>query len=151
MIRYGLRCEEGHGFDCWFRSSADYDAQAARGLLVCPVCGSRSVAKALMAPALGSGAREAPPRPAEAAGPSEVALLSEQDGRVREMLRELKKHVAATSEDVGDRFPALARQMHEGEIERRAIRGRATLDEAKALAEEGVPIQPLPAFPEDGN
>ncbi|MFC7052132.1 DUF1178 family protein [Hansschlegelia quercus] len=144
MIRYDLACDAGHSFDAWFRSSSDYDSQAGRGLLSCPVCGSESVAKALMAPAVATRERK------EVAAPtSEVALGS--DLRLREMLREIKRHVTATSEDVGERFPEVARQMHAEEVEQRAIRGRATADEAKALIEEGIAVQPLPIFPDDAN
>lgn len=147
MIRYDLTCASGHGFDAWFRSSADYDAQEAGGLLACPVCGSPRVAKALMAPAIATrGTKAEAP-----AAPSEVALAGGADERLRDMLREIKRHVTATSEDVGERFPEVARQMHAEEIEHRSIRGRATAEEAKALIEEGIAVQPLPHFPDDGN
>ena len=43
MIRYALACEHDHAFEGWFGSSADYDDQAGRGLLECPVCGSKAV------------------------------------------------------------------------------------------------------------
>ena len=147
MIRYDLACDAGHSFDAWFRSSSDYDSQAESGLLSCPICGSGSVAKALMAPAVATGGRKAEAPPPT----SEVALAGSGDQRLREMLREIKRHVTATSEDVGERFPEVARQMHAEEIEQRAIRGRATADEAKALIEEGIAVQPLPHFPDDAN
>ena len=53
MIRYALNCENDHGFEAWFGSSSDYDDQAARGLVECPFCASRQVAKQIMAPAQG--------------------------------------------------------------------------------------------------
>ena len=56
MIRYALICEHGHDFEGWFGASADFDDQAARGLLACPVCASQAVRKQIMAPAL-SGTR----------------------------------------------------------------------------------------------
>ena len=52
MIRFSLRCDKAHEFEGWFRSSSDFDAQIQRNLLACPVCGSTSVQKALMAPAV---------------------------------------------------------------------------------------------------
>ena len=33
----------------------------------------------------------------------------------------------------------------------RAIPGRATLEEAKALIEDGVPVMPLPSLPDEWN
>jgi len=152
MIRYDLLCGDGHGFDAWFRSASDFDAQEARGLLSCPSCGSAVVRKALMAPALASGRSRGADEPVtpETESPP-VSLVSGRDEKLRGLLRELKAHVQQTSEDVGERFPEVARQMHAEEIEHRPIRGRATAQEAKALLEEGVPVCPLPVFPEDEN
>jgi hypothetical protein len=45
---------------------------------------------------------------------------------------------------VGDRFADTARAMHSGEIEPAQVHGSATLEQAKALVEEGVPVAPLP-------
>ena len=53
MIHYDLRCAEaGHEFDGWFRDSATFETQAAAGQIECPVCASRQVVRALMAPAV---------------------------------------------------------------------------------------------------
>jgi len=50
MIRYALKCSEGHVFDSWFQSARAFDALAAAGHLSCAECGSASVEKTLMAP-----------------------------------------------------------------------------------------------------
>ena len=41
--------------------------------------------------------------------------------------------------------------MHYGETEARSIYGQASLEEAKALHDEGIPAVPLPPLPEDHN
>lgn len=161
MIRYDLICERDHRFDGWFRSSADFDLQATRGYLSCPVCGSDAVTKALMAPSIatrrGAAApQDAPAEPAAAppkgAAPAqEMALVSEKEQALRAMLREIRDHVTKTAENVGERFPDMARRMHAEEIEQKSIYGRATPDEVKALAEDGIDVHPLPRFPDDGN
>ena len=56
MIRYALACDNGHAFESWFPGSSDYEDQRARGLLSCPLCDSREVAKQIMAPAIAGGA-----------------------------------------------------------------------------------------------
>ena len=67
MIKYKLQCVNEHVFEGWFRSSDDFDVQAAAGDLSCPVCGVSEVGKAIMAPAVvrGRGGRgeraDAPP------------------------------------------------------------------------------------------
>jgi hypothetical protein len=164
MIRYDLACARGHAFDAWFRSSADYDTQAARGLLSCPMCGSAEVEKALMAPAVSTSRRRASTAvaaqaeaavadtPAPAAAPAEpVAVLSEHDLKLRAMVRRLRAELTAKATDVGDRFADEARKMHYGEADRTSIYGRATPDEARALVEEGIEFHPLPGLPDERN
>ncbi len=158
MIRYGLACEAGHAFDGWFRSSADFDEQATRLMVTCPVCGSPKVAKALMAPALSQGRREPAPERAPAPepaprpdAPANVALVDDGASRIRDMLREFRTELTKNSEDVGERFPEVARRMHAREIEQKTVHGRASAEEAKALLEEGVAVQALPTFPDELN
>ena len=50
MIRYALKCAEGHSFESWFQSAEAYDKLATAGLVSCAICGSTSVEKAIMAP-----------------------------------------------------------------------------------------------------
>src|SRR5580698_5724603 len=50
MIKYALACDQDHAFEGWFARSADFDDQQAKGLVDCPVCGSRTVQKQIMAP-----------------------------------------------------------------------------------------------------
>lgn len=149
MIRYDLHCEAGHGFESWFRSSADYDAQRKRKLVECPVCGSHEIEKQIMAPRIArtdKGGRAAPREEK-----SSVAMMSPQEAEFRRKLRELREHVVKNAEDVGDKFAELARKMHNEEIERRSIYGEASPEEVKSLLEDEVDIHPLPVLPEDRN
>ncbi|MFD2236639.1 DUF1178 family protein [Aureimonas populi] len=147
MIHFQLRCEPaGHGFDGWFRSGEDFDAQCARGLVQCPACGSQSVAKALMAPALATG-KEAP----AASGPQAVTGAPAELARAYAKLQEMAREVRANSEYVGRDFAQEARRIHFGEAQERRIYGEASGAEVKALAEDGIPALPLPALPEDGH
>ena len=57
MIKYGLECDKGHGFEGWFQSSDGFDKQKKRGFVDCPVCGSIKVDRAIMAPAVARKAR----------------------------------------------------------------------------------------------
>ncbi|MGE3148874.1 MAG: DUF1178 family protein [Pseudorhodoplanes sp.] len=154
MIRYTLRCDRSHSFEAWFNHSGDYDKQAKRGLVTCPICDSNKVEKALMAPQL-AGTRKTRKRAPEAAGanaaPSPVAMMSPQEREFRVKLKELRDHIVANAENVGKEFSTEARKMHYGEIEHRSIYGEASGEEAKALAEEGIEFHPLPVLPEDRN
>ncbi|HRF10335.1 MAG TPA: DUF1178 family protein [Xanthobacteraceae bacterium] len=149
MIRYDLHCEAGHGFESWFRSSADYDAQRKRKLVECPICGSHQIEKQIMAPRLKRSDKTAAAKPAEEKSP--VAMMTPQEAEFRQKLRELRDHVTKNAEDVGEKFPELARKMHNEEIERRSIYGEASPEEVKSLLEEEVDIHPLPLLPDDRN
>ncbi len=128
MIRFSLRCPEAHTFESWFGSGADFDRLSSGGLIACPVCGSTSIEKDLMAPnvAATGGGLSAPASPAEQA------------------LRELRRRIEAVSEDVGRDFVAEARRIHEGEAPARPIIGEARVHEARQLIEDGIDIAPLP-------
>lgn len=141
MIRFSLTCDNGHGFEGWFASNADYDAQVARSLVECPDCASPHVSKTLMAPAVGKG------------GEKEMTALAMSPDQKQAMakLRELVKTVKANAEDVGERFPEEARKIHYGEVEARGIFGRASGEEARSLIEEGINVAPLPDFADDAN
>ena len=58
MISYSLICENEHKFDAWFGSADAYEAQQQRGIVTCPICDSRDVHKALMAPAVSRSGSE---------------------------------------------------------------------------------------------
>ncbi len=168
MIRYALACDQAHDFESWFPSGTAFEEQRARGLVECPVCGSGTVEKRLMAPAISRRDRTAQPLPAPAAAgqqefsppaapaasaaPAEgMALLGEREQALRAMIREIHAHVTQNAENVGERFVTEARRMHYGEAQERPIYGEASSDEARALIEEGVPVQPLPGLPDDRN
>jgi hypothetical protein len=149
MIRYNLTCERGHEFEGWFRSSCDFDDQSARGLLSCG-CGSQKVEKALMAPSVSGTDNSAKSEP-EILPPQPMVKPDPRDVAMRQMMKAFREHVMQRTEDVGERFPEEARRIHYEEDGTRAIRGRATPDEARALLEEGIGVAPLPAFPDDQN
>lgn len=151
MIRYSLVCEAAHGFESWFPSSDSYDAQAARGLVTCPICDSAKVSKALMVPSIARTDRERAPAPQPPQPAAPMTMVAEPERQLRAMLRALKDHVVANSEHVGARFPEEARKIHYGETEGRSIYGEASPDEARALIEEGIDVSALPILPDDRN
>ena len=138
MIRYALACDQDHRFEGWFSRSSDFDDQAARGLVECPVCGSSAVKKQIMAPAV-AGAKKRGDALPDVAG-AKHAMMMEAMARVR-------AHVTDTFEYVGDTFAREARAIHEGKSEERGIYGEATVAEVKGLVEDGVPVAPLPPEP----
>jgi hypothetical protein len=134
MILFKLKCAAAHEFEAWFRDGATYERQAARGLISCPDCGDSSIEKAPMAPRLGRApAAEAPAPPSPA--------------QLRRMLQQLRRHVEASCEYVGERFADEARRIHSGEAESRGIYGEASEGESRSLAEEGIEVARIPWVP----
>jgi hypothetical protein len=144
MIKYALGCAEGHAFESWFPDSAAYDKQRKRGFVVCPECGSAQVDKAIMAPAIVGGERAAP---ADSPG----IVVDDQRRQAREFFVRMRREIEANTDDVGAKFPQVARAIHLGEEPERAIRGRASLAEAKSLLEDGVGVLPLPMLEDELN
>ncbi len=137
MIKYALHCAAGHEFEGWFGSSSDFDDQAGRGLVACPVCGDAQVTKQIMAPAV-TGARKADPAPS---------------AKLREMMLEaaeqVRSHVEENFDYMGDAFADEARAIHEGRSEARGIYGEATPKEIQGLEKDGVSVAPMPPAPRD--
>ena len=155
MIHYDLRCARDHIFDAWFRDSAAFDELARQRKLSCPMCGSKKVVKAPMAPRIAKSVGEPEaPAPALAAAPEPAMpqavaaqggprMMAMMEGR-RQMLEAVRQHVEANCDYVGANFAEEARKIHYGEVEKRGIYGEATEEEATALADEGIEVQALP-------
>jgi hypothetical protein len=123
MIVFDLHCRDGgETFEAWFRSTADYEQQREAGLVQCPVCQSANVDKAPMAPRVPRKGSDSP-----------IARLAAVQA---ELLKD--------SRWVGDEFTDTARAMHSGEIEREQVHGNATLEQARSLVDDGIPVAPLP-------
>jgi hypothetical protein len=131
-----LRCAHDHRFEGWFGSGDDFEAQSSRGLVACPACGDTAVTRLPSAPRINtsSGRREDAPAP--------DAGIELQNAWMRAV-----RHMMASTEDVGARFPEEARRMHYGEAATRGIRGQASREDADALRDEGIEVMALPVPP----
>jgi hypothetical protein len=123
MIVFDLQClDGGETFEAWFGSNAEYEAQRSGGLVQCPVCQSSNVVKAPMAP-----------RVPRKGGGNPLARLAA-----------IQSELLKNSRWIGDQFAETARAMHSGEIEHEQVHGSASLEQAKSLVEDGIPVAPLP-------
>jgi len=169
MIVFDLKCEHGHQFEAWFKSSGAYDEQQEAGLVTCPYCESAQISKAPMAPNVAAksnqttrGAKVDECAIDETTGPSapakpdvaDAVLSSTGDAKLAELASEaqkvfakLKHHVEENCDYVGGDFASEARKIHYGESEVRGIYGESTKEETTELLEEGIDIMPLPGTP----
>lgn len=137
MIVFDLKCAADHVFEAWFGSSADYETQKGRGLVQCPLCGSDSIEKAVMAPAV---------------SPKGNSRAGDPIRRKQELqqLMALQAEVESRCDYVGNRFAEEARARHLDTPEDtvpKGIYGEATIAEAVELLSEGITVAPLPFRP----
>lgn len=141
MIRFALKCDNGHQFESWFRSGDAFSDLKARGKVECPTCRSSRVEKSLMAPGIAPCADDA------AQPGAERAMAVAPDPELARAIAKLRDYVEKNSEYVGRRFADEATAMHLGDVPHRSIHGEVGPDEARRLAETGVPAVPLPFIP----
>ncbi len=153
MIHYQLLCAASHEFDGWFKDSANFERQAKRGLISCPVCANTKVTRALMAPRLGRRGMviehdtAAPVVAPEAAPAVPMQAGGVMPDQVRAVLHKLRAEVEKNCDYVGPDFASEARRIHNGEAEPRGIYGESTEAEAEALADDGIGVARIPWLP----
>jgi hypothetical protein len=136
-----LQCAQGHTFEGWFASEADFVSQRQNSQVHCPACGDPSVAKKLSAPRLSlSGSRTKPGNDPNSVETEGGAVHHDADSAWLAFARQ----VVANTVDVGNNFPEEARKIHYGEQPKRAIRGVATREETQGLMDEGIEVVPFP-------
>lgn len=136
VIIYDMKCRGGHKFEGWFKDRETFEAQKAKRLVACPVCGSADVK---MVPSSVAIMGREPRSTMEKSGP-EVSS--------HKIISELQEYIRKNFDDVGERFAEVAIRIHHGEEEKRNIRGTATQSDEETLLEEGIQFikLPLPKF-----
>ena len=138
MKVFDLCCDADHLFEGWFASQEQFDSQLLAQQIGCPLCGSALIRRRPSASHLKLGA---------ATPVAPVVVPAAQPAPQQSALVSAALRILATTEDVGERFAEEARRIHYKEAPERPIRGVATLQQARALEEEGVQVVALP-FPE---
>lgn len=141
MIKYDLKCTGcSHQFEGWFPDSAGFDAQAASGEVLCPICASPDIGKAIMAPNIATGISRSVDADAD-------VPMEQIKAEARRMMADMRQHVEDNCEYVGEAFPEEARKIHFGETDEREIYGEASAEEARDLIDEGIEVTPIPWVP----
>jgi hypothetical protein len=131
VIKYNLICDSEHEFEAWFDNIQSYETQSDAGHLNCPICHSANVQRAVMSPSI----------------PKKSNMTLRDNARQQQVMKTILEDVSKNYEYVGDAFADEARAIYYGDREDRDIYGETTLEEAKALIDEGVPVAPLPILP----
>jgi hypothetical protein len=150
-----LRCTNGHCFEGWFGSEADFLDQNGRSAIACPLCADHVISRMPSAPRLNlSSSRSAslggkeddnPGAPGAPKAPAAPAPnLPPQMADVQAVWLQAVRHLMANTDDVGPRFAEEARRIHYGEAQQRGIRGQASKEERLALLDEGIETLAVP-------
>ena len=131
MIKYNLECECGYSFESWFSSSTEYESLIKKKLINCIQCNSALVRKTLMAPNLSGKSNK-------------IKKNNKFEKMVKKELVKFRKYIERNCKDVGDNFPQEARSIHYDKNSSKGIYGKATLEEAEELLEEGIDVATVP-------
>ena len=138
MILFDLKCDKGHKFECWFASGANYEEQLKNNMIVCPYCNSTKVKKSLMAPNINTKSTS------KNIKKNNKKKLTQNN--LENQIKKFRKYIEKNTDNVGKNFAEEARKIYYGETKSRPIRGESTENEAKELAEEGIPFSQLPWY-----
>ncbi len=131
MIVFDLECSQGHVFEGWFENPQSFEKQKEKKMISCPYCDETDVKKVLSPVAMKT--RSAPTEAKDA-----------QPIDYRKLAKEVMDYINNEFEDIGPDFTKEALKMHYGIVEKRNIKGSATVDEEKTLRDEGIQFFKIP-------
>ena len=139
MIKYNLKCNNGHEFESWFLDSKEFDKLNKRQLLECIYCSSSKVKKSIMSPMV-SVIRKEKNRKIS----FDKNLLME-----KKKLIQLREHVEKNFTYVGDKFSKKIREIYYDKKNNKKIYGTTTESEREQLAAEGIELISIPWLNKD--
>ena len=170
MVIYDLVCDEGHAFEGWFKNADDLGAQQKNGLLTCPYCDSSTVSKVITPPKVGRKSNSTSTQSLDSSASKGMSISGKVSvdkqslamggnsynsdnpqayAKLQKMLGKVHDYIDVNFTDVGNRFTEQAISIHNGEKEPENIRGTASKEQLKELADEGVQALPVPRKPID--
>ena len=139
MIKYILKCDNGHEFESWFSDSSEFNKLNKKKLLECIYCSSKKIQKSIMAPMISSKRTKN----------ENVSFFDHKLLKEKEKLVKLRKHVEKNFEFVGDKFSKKIRELYYDKNSKKSIYGTTTSKERKELAEEGIELISIPWVDKD--
>ena len=134
MIKYNLKCHNDHEFESWFSHSKEYDKLNKKGLLECIFCDSKKINKSIMAPTILNSKEK----------DSQIKIIKNDLEDEKNKLLNLRKYIENNFDYVGKDFSKKVREVYYDKKNKKAIYGKATPEERKELAEEGIDLLSIP-------
>jgi hypothetical protein len=143
MIKYRLICDTEHKFDGWFPSSGEFTRQQKSGQLICPICDSKNVDKALMAPGINKNKKM---NISKLEKMRQETLSTDQmmpASQAKNVLNRIGKYITKNFENVGDRFYDEAIKCEEGDRDDKFY-GTPSKEQTNKLLEQGIDLFHVP-------
>ena len=134
MIKYNLKCQNGHEFKSWFSSSSEFDKLKKKNLLECIYCNSKNISKSIMAPSISviKGKK------------IELKDVDKYFKHEKDQLMKIRKFIEKNFEYVGKDFSKKVREIYYDKKCKKTIYGTTTPEEREELAEEGIDLLSVP-------
>lgn len=140
MIKYRLICDSEHEFDGWFPNSGAFTKQKNSGMIVCPICESDDVDKAIMAPNVAKKNLKKIEKMRKETLETDQMMPASQ---AKNVLRKIGKYIQKNFENVGDKFYDEAIKADAGDRDDKFY-GTPTREETNRLLEEGIDLFHVP-------
>ena len=134
MIKYNLKCQNGHEFKSWFSSSSEFDKLKKKNLLECIYCNSKNISKSIMAPSISvvKGKR------------IELKNVDKYFKHEKDQLMKIREFIEKNFEYVGKDFSKKVREIYYDKTSKKTIYGTTTPEEREELADEGIDLLSIP-------
>ena len=146
MIKYKLLCENNHKFDGWFPNIAEFERQQTKFLLICPLCETKKVNRAMLSPSIGKKTDKKKKTNDYSDQITNDTMIPA--AQARHILRKIRKHIVTEFDNVGNNFFKEYRKFEKGERNDKFY-GTPGQDEVKKLLEEGTNLFHVPEIKED--
>ena len=138
MIKYNLKCSNGHEFISWFSDSLEFDKLNKKKLLECIYCSSKKINKSIMAPMISATKLK-----------ETNEFIDQSLSMEKNKLFNLRKYVEKNFEFVGDKFSEKVREIYYDKKTKKSIYGTTTREEREELEEEGIDLLSIPWVEKD--
>ena len=101
MIKYNLKCHNGHEFESWFSNSNEFEKLNKKNLLECIYCSSKKIKKSIMSPMISNSKNK----------DSQISLNKDFYKEKNNLLR-LRKYIEKNFEYVGKDFSKKIRDIY---------------------------------------
>ena len=139
MIKYNLKCKNGHEFESWFSNSEEFEKLKKKDLLECIYCSSKNISKSIMAPMISSQNNK----------DEYLKIFNNDLKNKKNELLQLRKFIEKNFEYVGRDFSKKIREIHYDKKSKKAIYGTSTPEEKEELIDEGIDLMSIPWVDKD--